>query len=258
MKCPHCSVHFHEEWGDIDVAEHLNADTDWGLRITACPACEELTIELGKWDATAHGAAKAHRVFPTGANRGPVPPEVPPDIAQDYKEACLVLLLSPKASAALSRRCLQNMLHQNEYKAKDLAKEIDLLLNEKDATKALPQRLRVTVDGIRNFGNFSAHPIDDKTTLQVIDVEPDEAEWCVETIEELFEHFYVAPAAAKAKKAKLDAKLVAAGKPPSKQHSEGRPHPPFIIRISLTTKVNPRHRGYRGSSPPMVRGAAAW
>jgi hypothetical protein len=108
------------------------------------------------------------------------------------------------------------MLHAHSYKAKDLAKEIDLLLNEPDRTKALPHKLRVTVDGIRNFGNFSAHPIDDKTTLQVIHVEPHEAEWCLEIVEELFEHFYVGPAAAKAKKAALNAKLKAGGKPPSK------------------------------------------
>jgi hypothetical protein len=57
------------------------------------------------------------------------------------------------------------MLHNHEYKSKDLAKEIDLLLNETNPVKALPCRLRVTVDAIRNFGKFSAHPIDDKTTL---------------------------------------------------------------------------------------------
>jgi hypothetical protein len=156
------------------------------------------------------------QIYPIGANRGSVPPDVPPNIAQDYVEACNALPISAKASAALSRRCLQNMLHAHSYKAKDLSKEIDLLLNESDPKKALPHKLRETVDGIRNFGNFSAHPIDDKTTLQVIDVEPHEAEWCLEIIEELFEHFYVGPAAAKAKKAALNAKLKAAGKPLSK------------------------------------------
>lgn len=155
-------------------------------------------------------------MFPHGANRGPVSSDVPAGIASDYVEACNVLPISPKASAALSRRCLQNMLHAHAYKDRDLAREIDLLLNEADPKRALPHKLRETVDAIRNFGNFSAHPIDDKTTLQVIDVEPHEAEWCLETIEELFEHFYVGPAAAKAKKDALNLKLAAGGKPPAK------------------------------------------
>jgi Domain of unknown function (DUF4145) len=197
------------------LALEPNKRTGWGIRTTVCPKCEHVTIEVGKHNFDNGQVEDAQRVYPISANRGPVPPEVPKDIAQDYSEACSVLSLSAKASAALSRRCLQNLLHQNGYKARDLAKEIELLLHESDPTKALPHKLRVTVDGIRNFGNFSAHPTDDKTTLQVIDVEPHEAEWCLETIEDLFEHFYVAPAAAKAKKAQLDAKLRAAGKPPS-------------------------------------------
>jgi hypothetical protein len=112
----------------------------------------------------------------SGANRGPVPTDIPDNVSLDYIEACNVLPISAKASAALSRRCLQTMLHAAGYKAKDLSKEIDLLLNETDTRKALPHKLRETVDAIRNFGNFSAHPIDDKTTLQVIKVEPHEAE----------------------------------------------------------------------------------
>jgi hypothetical protein len=54
------------------------------------------------------------------------------------------------------------------------------------------------------------------TTLQIIDVEPGEAEQCLETVEEMFEHFYVRPALAKKRKAELDAKLKTEGKPPSK------------------------------------------
>jgi hypothetical protein len=220
MKCPHCGIHFHERW----TQDYLNwghnnpmkSDAGyWSYRTTRCASCDDFIIEIGltknkepidSWD----------QVYPLGANRGRVPAEVPASIAQDYIEACNVLPISAKASAALSRRCLQNMLHAYGYKAKDLAQEIELLLDETDPKKALPLKLRETVDSIRNFGNFSAHPINDKTTLQVIDVEPHEAEWCLETIEELFEHFYVGPAAAKAKKAALNEKLKAGGKPPAK------------------------------------------
>jgi hypothetical protein len=106
------------------------------------------------------------------------------------------------------------MLNDNGYKNKDdnLAKQIDKLLN----AKVLPTHIHETVDAIRGFGNFGAHPINDQTSLQIIDVEPQEAEWCLEILEALFDHFYVGPAAARKRKAELDAKLTAAGKPPSK------------------------------------------
>ena len=40
----------------------------------------------------------------------------------DYEEAALVLSISPKASAALSRRCLQTILREHGYGQKDLAR----------------------------------------------------------------------------------------------------------------------------------------
>jgi uncharacterized protein DUF4145 len=104
------------------------------------------------------------------------------------------------------------MLHDQGHKNKDLANQVKQLL----LANVLPQHIHDTVDAIRNFGNFSAHPINDKTTLQIIDVDPQEAEWCLEILGALFDHFYVGPKKAKAKKAALNKKLAAAGKPPSK------------------------------------------
>lgn len=151
-------------------------------------------------------------VWPRGATRGPIPQEVPAEIALDYREATEVLAISPKASAALARRCLQNVLRQNGIRERDLAKEIDTFLARPD----IPGDLKDTIDAIRNFGNFSAHPITDVTTLQIIDVEEHEAEWCLDILDALFEHFYVRPAKAAALKAALNAKLANAGKPPAK------------------------------------------
>jgi hypothetical protein len=225
MKCPHCRIHFHDNWnegsfirgnGDFVSTQFNEVRGYWQYMTAICPGCKDVTIIVAPLTAQNVALKKWRQIYPVGASRGPVPPEVPVQIASDYVEACNVLPISAKASAAISRRCLQNMLHAAGYKAKDLAKEIDLLLDEPNPKRALPHRLRETVDAIRNFGNFSAHPINDKTTLQVIDVEPEEAEWCLEVIEELFEHFYVGPAMAAAKKAALDAKLAAAGKFPSK------------------------------------------
>jgi Domain of unknown function (DUF4145) len=114
------------------------------------------------------------------------------------------------------RRCLQTILRNQGYAQRDLAHLIDALLGEQDLAKAIPTALRETVDAIRNFGNFSAHPVTDQTTLQIIPVEPHEAEWCLEILEEMFDHYYVRPAQAAARKAALNAKLAAAGKPKSK------------------------------------------
>ena len=228
MKCPHCGIHFHENWqANVFLREEKQQVSPawereegsylkWVYRSAHCPDCDKIIIEIARMDTHDKLIGDWRQVNPIGAKRGPVPIDIPPNIAQDYTEVCNVLPISSKASAALARRCFQNILHAHGYKSKDLAREIDLLLNEADPKKALPYKLRESVDGIRNFGNFSAHPIDDKTTLQVIEVDPHEAEWCLEIIEELFEHFYVGPAAAKAKKAALDAKLAAAGKQPSK------------------------------------------
>jgi hypothetical protein len=205
MQCPHCTIQFHDNWLTHPIIRGDYTLGDWAYQTAVCPKCDKPTIIVFNSDFE-------FQVYPLGANRGPIPKEVPKDIAADYIEACNVLPISAKASAALARRCLQNILHRAGYRDRDLAREIDLLLND----PTVPATTRQTVDAIRNFGNFSAHPINDKTTLQVIEVEPEEAEWCLETIEELFDHFYVGPAIAKAKKDLLDAKLAAAGKPPSK------------------------------------------
>ena len=58
-------------------------------------------------------------VRPKGISRAPLPPEVPSEFTKDYQEACLVLTDSPKASAALSRRCLQNLLREEGWHHKE-------------------------------------------------------------------------------------------------------------------------------------------
>ena len=152
-------------------------------------------------------------VWPRGITRSPVPIEVPPEIAQDYREASLVLGDSPKASAALSRRCLQNLLRQAAgIKPGDLSNEIQQIL---DSGK-LPTALADNIDAIRNIGNFAAHPNKSKSTGEVVQVEPDEAEWNLDVLESLFDYYLVQPARAKAKKEALNKKLADAGKPPIK------------------------------------------
>jgi hypothetical protein len=217
MNCPHCGIAFHDEWTKQPLRSFVKADGTvgiWSTQTTLCPACKKLTIEIEEHNGERR--LQTFWVYPTNIFRKPTPQEVPTDIKNDYEEACKVLPISEKASAALSRRCLQAILRGKGYAQKDLANQIDALLNETVPAKVIPSALRETVDAIRNFGNFSAHPVTDQTTLQVIEVEPGEAEWCLDILEDMFDHYYVKPEQAKARKAALDAKLSAAGKPPSK------------------------------------------
>lgn len=198
---------------------HLGgAPTVWRTRMMTCPECRKDILSIGR--APGIGLDKSptewSQVYPQGSSRGPVSLDVPKPIATDYNEAAIVLAYSPKASAALSRRCLQAILRQAGYAQKDLAVQIDAVLNETDARKALPTGVHTMLDAIRNFGNFSAHPITDQTTSQIIDVEDHEAEYCLDILDALFDHYYVRPEEAKRRRAALDAKLSAAGKPPSK------------------------------------------
>jgi hypothetical protein len=64
-------------------------------------------------------------VHPKAIIRAPLPAELPDSFAEDYREACLVLTDSENASAAISRRCLQNLLRENAGVRKgDLNSEI--------------------------------------------------------------------------------------------------------------------------------------
>src|ERR1700733_12520065 len=220
MRCPHCTVSIHESWSDNIVRKDGGKFTYWRTQIMPCPACHTDILRLGLSSETGTGIIDPPywlQIHPQGSNRGPVSLDVPTAIAADYDEAAIVLPYSAKASAALSRRCLQAVLREAGYTQKDLAVQIDAVMKETDARKALPTGVHNTLDAIRNFGNFSAHVITDQTTLQIIDVEDHEAEFCLDILDALFDHYYVRPAEAKRKRAALDAKLKAAGKPASKQ-----------------------------------------
>jgi hypothetical protein len=80
----------------------------------------------------------------------------------------------------------------------------------------LPHEIAENVDAIRHVGNFAAHPVKSTSTGAIADVEDGEAEWLLEVLEELFGHYYIAPARAAARRAALNQKLQDLGKPPLK------------------------------------------
>jgi hypothetical protein len=114
----------------------------------------------------------------------PQPDYIPLQIAQDYYEACLILNKSPKASATLSRRCLQGMIRNfwgiSRNRLKD---EIDAL------EEKLEPSVWKAIDSLRKIGNIGAHM--EKDIDLIIDVEPYEAKLLLKLIEDLFVDWYV-------------------------------------------------------------------
>ena len=222
MKCPHCTVEIHAEVEWKYVGE--DKEGDCGIEKYKCPnpKCSKLILYVVLGDGIFinpgrlggfKSVKKRIMVYPKGSNRPPVPSEVPPMFADDYTEACLVLPDSPKASAALSRRCLQNLLREKAgVKHTNLADEIQQVID----SGSLPSHLIEVIDTIRNVGNFAAHPIKSQKTGEILPVEPQEAEWNLDVLEAFFDFYFVQPSVVKKKRDALDNKLGEAGKQPMK------------------------------------------
>src|SRR5437870_4737251 len=157
MKCPHCGEGFFPLWNGKDIVTDDERGV-WGARATKCPSCQQVIIKMIRRVGQDLEVERELAVYPKVIAR-PVPPEVPVQYAEDFIEANLVLRDSPKASAALSRRCLQNLLRDVAgVKPGDLYTEIGEVLPK------LPSDLAEAVDAVRAIGNFAAHPMKSKST----------------------------------------------------------------------------------------------
>ena len=224
MKCPHCIVEVNENFVQFCIG--IDPEGHWSTYVMNCPnpKCGKLIIDIASGipiknphgqiiNASLSKINWRQTVRPFTSARPPVPPEVDVLFAADYNEACLILNFSPKASAALSRRCLQNILREKAgVKKGDLANEIQQTID----SKSIPSHLSESIDAIRNIGNFAAHPLKSTSTGEIVDVEVGEAEWLLDVLEALFDFYFVQPAILKAKRQALDKKLADIGKPPMK------------------------------------------
>jgi hypothetical protein len=50
MKCSHCSFYFRDNWEPHHMLRN-DRGTTWVYRTAECPACAELTVEIGRTDA---------------------------------------------------------------------------------------------------------------------------------------------------------------------------------------------------------------
>ncbi len=221
MKCPFC---FHLITPETSlILSETDSEGSWQLFRHLCTnrACRRNFYYLHQYKARIVEKGTSQMVdtdestliFPRISTREPADPNVPEPYAQDYNEACLILQDSPQASAALGRRCLQCVLRDVEkVKPGDLIDEIREVIDR----KVLPSHLAENIDSIRVIGNFATHPIKSKSSGAIEPVEIGEAEWTLDTLEGLFDFYFVQPAITKKKRDILNIKLSEAGKPPLK------------------------------------------
>jgi hypothetical protein len=225
MICPSCNVGIRFET-DHEAPVHPAQDgTKLGLQVVqgSCPECHTFLVLLRRgryWqhDVNDEGSRELSEwteevIYPCSKNPRPLPIEVPDPYRSPFSEACGVLSISPKASAAISRRLLQQVLREE---LKIVHRTLDQEIAEFIAQPNVPTHLAGAVDAIRTVGNFAAHPIKNTNTGEILEVEPSEAQWLIDVIESLFDFVFVQPKQLAAKRAALNQKLAAAGKPPIK------------------------------------------
>lgn len=131
------------------------------------------------------------RIIPQG-NAKPQPNFVPAAIREDYYEACLIRDLSPKASATLTRRCLQGIIRDFTGIAKtrliDEIKALRKAIDDGSADRSITPETVDAIDHVRGVGNIGAHM--ERDIDLIVPVDNGEAQALIELVEMLFDEWY--------------------------------------------------------------------
>jgi hypothetical protein len=197
MKCYRCSAFIYVDSSSVDLQVIHTAGSDeskiWTAESFLCPACGEITLLIK------HGIVKNNikktiyrqRVLPNG--RKPKQYNIPNYIYSDYVESCKIVDLSPKASAALSRRVLQSILNHIGHNQKNLVEQIQAALSSDDSSRinTLPIDLKVRIDIVRLCGNAAAHQTTENKIAELFEVSHSDAIYCIQIIEEIIDHVFI-------------------------------------------------------------------
>lgn len=152
------------------------------IKFYRCPNCEEYTV-FAKGEGSK--VSDVNTLIRPLSFAKQFPEYIPIAIRNDYEEACAIVNLSPKASATLSRRCLQGMIRDfwGITGKKRLIDEIDALEDK------VPASQWKVLSSLRRIGNIGAHPEADVNLI--IDIEPDDAQKLISVIELLIKQWYI-------------------------------------------------------------------
>ena len=151
---------------------------------------------------------------------------------RDYEEACAIRDLSPKASATITRRCIQGIIRDfcgiNKRRLIDEINELRRVVDAGQAPAGVQADTVDAIDHVRQIGNIGAHM--EANINVIVDVDPDEAQVLIELAELLFDEWYVAREQRTQRLVKLG--VIAADKKQIKQ--QRRLPPPDAAPIDAT------------------------
>lgn len=196
--CAHTCTVTKENYSDSTHSFRLNNKYGRAIGINTIiivcpnPKCKEITAKALLFKSTTtydyspeSQPEKIWNLLPQSSSKTYSTTIIPEVILNDYEEACLIKDLSPKASATLSRRCLQGMIRDFwDVKEKNLFEEIKAIEGK------IEPEVWEAIDSIRSLGNIGAHM--EKDINIIVDVEPDEAQLLISLLEMLFDEWYIA------------------------------------------------------------------
>ena len=193
MECPICFKGIHESWETIHSHKpYGRIDSEniiYVFEMMNCPECSNDLVKFSGFDSK-QAIVKKGFLIPLIQKRKPLPEYIPEKYVKLYDESTSILTLSPMASAALSRTCLQLLLREyGKVEPGNLFDEIQQVID----SKHLPPELEQTIDIIRQNGNNATHPSKNTNPSEIIPLDLDEAEWGLEILDSLFEHYITRP-----------------------------------------------------------------
>lgn len=207
--CPHCGVPV--QYANRAALQHPSASVhrqpfakkgvsqlSQRVEVATCTNCG---LHVADWVFFGHRRASSisvpveevvRRVGAYPAARAPrVEPEVPVDLARDYREAVAVGHISTRAAAALARRGLQAALRACGFSApsRKLNDEIGLALADGRTSAVLAEKLRF----VQSVGNDAVHP-NVGGDGDLIEVTPEDLTVIISALDEVFDAYFVKPA----------------------------------------------------------------
>ena len=198
--CPYCQTKTTIEKSNLFenniIYKENNENKEMLFSIITCPndECNRATIVMKEYELLFYSGNKGYvrkkeparvKIVEPEFNYKHYPEYIPEQIRHDYEEASKIVSLSPKASATLSRRCLQGMIRDFHGVNEDsLYKEIEAIKGQ------LGVNVYNALHSLRSIGNIGAHPEQDINLI--VDIDEGEAEKILKLIEFLVDKWYIA------------------------------------------------------------------